>query len=246
MNTDWTIPEHFPRRFLPTGTTLFREGDFGICMYLIVNGRLQVSKQVTVGAEKVLSILGPGQYVGEMSLLTGAKRSATVTALADTEVIEIDQEGFVQLLHDQPRAGLDLMRQMAHRLEQTNEELVLMALEAALVQRSPKRFQRLSQRMRFVAMGSFASEKAAEVLRIASERAASVSQPALVTCLLRLGRTRDALVYLIETANPRDILDLVMPFAGLVQWDISPAVEVQETLVPTVFPEEPSPSFLPP
>ena len=95
---DWTMAGHYPRRRLPAGTTLFHEGDLGASMYLVVEGSLQVSKRVIEGAERVLSTLGAGQYVGEMSLLTGAKRSATVRTVEASEVIEIDQPTFIDLL----------------------------------------------------------------------------------------------------------------------------------------------------
>jgi CRP-like cAMP-binding protein len=243
---DWAVDKHYPRKHVPAGSTLFREGDPGASMYLVAAGRLQVSKRVIEGADKVLSTLGVGQYVGEMSLLTGAKRSATVRALVDSEVIEIDQRAFVKLLHDQPEVGLDLMRQMAHRLEETNEELVLLALEVALAQREPRRLQRQEHRMRFVAIGSFASERTAEVLRLVSEQTSPTTHPALVTSLLLPGRTHRALVYIIETDKPRDIMDLVSPFAGLVQWEISPAIEVHEASSAGEFPPEAgSSSYLP-
>lgn len=229
---DWAIDEHYPKQHLPAGTTLFREGDFGTSMYLVIEGRLQVSKRVIEGAEKILSTLGAGQYVGEMSLLTGAKRSATVQAVADSEVIEIDQQAFVALLHDRPHVGMDLMRQMARRLEETNTELILLALEMALAQRAPQRLQPDSRRMRFVATGSFASDKAAEVMRLASAQATLTKSPALLTSLLLPGRTQQALVYIIETDDPRELMGLVSPFAGLVQWDISPAVELSQALPP--------------
>ncbi|GIX48244.1 MAG: hypothetical protein KatS3mg131_2455 [Candidatus Tectimicrobiota bacterium] len=247
MQAEWTLPPELPRRRLPAGTALFHEGEVGEHMYLVVDGRLQVSKQVVASADKVLSVLGPGQFVGEMSLLTGAKRSATVTALTDSEVAEIDREAFVQLLHDQPQAGLELMRQMAQRLEETNEELVLTALEAALMQRRPQRLQPAPQRLRFVATGSFAAEKAGEVLRLAGEHAASGQHPAIVASLWRPGRVQDALIYIVETDNPRDLLELVWPFAGLVHWDITPALDVQ-ALAPAAAPKEearPAPFLLP-
>ena len=129
-------------------------------------------------------------------------------------------------LPEQPQIGLDLMRQMARRLDKSNEELVLLALEVALGQRAPQRAQSGSQRMRFVATGSFEGEQAAEVRRIASEQAAQTVNPALVTSLLLPGRTHRALVYVIETDSPRDLMELVSPFGGLVQWDIAPAIEV--------------------
>jgi CRP-like cAMP-binding protein len=228
---DWATAERYPRRHLPAGATLFSEGDFGETMFLVVKGSLQVSKQVIEGADKVLSTLDVGQYVGEMSLLTSAPRSATVKALDETEVIEIDQQAFVQLLHEQPLVGLDLMRQMAHRLQETNEQLILAALEAALAQRKPTHVQPESRRMRFVATGSFVSEKTAEVLRVAATQAQMAKNQALVTSLLRAGRAHEALIYIIETENPQDILELILPFMGLVQWDICPALEVTQVVM---------------
>jgi CRP-like cAMP-binding protein len=230
---DWTFSDRYPKKHLPAGTTLFHEGDFGDNMYLVVQGNLQISKRVIEGAEKVLATLGIGQYAGEMSLLTGARRSATVKALADTDVLEIDQHTFTQLLHDQPEVGLELMRQMAERLHETTEELILTALEMALLQRDPRRMAIGSRRMRFVAVGSFASDKTSEVLRLATEQALLAKHPALVASLVRPGRCHEALVYIIETDNPRDILELMAPFTALVQWDVSPAMEVDEALAVT-------------
>jgi len=203
-------------------------------MYLVIEGSLQISKRVIEGAERVLTTLGVGQYVGELSLLTGAQRNATVRAVEDTTVVEIDQDAFMQLLRDRPQVGLDLMRQMAHRLQETTEDLVLTALEAALAQRGPQRVQVRSRRMRFVATGSFARDKTVEVLRLAAEQTPLAKNPALVTSLIRPGRTQAALLYIIETDDPRDLLELITPFIGLVQWDISPAMEIDSALIATV------------
>src|SRR5215470_18973697 len=130
-------------------------------MYFVVQGSLQISKRVIQGADKVIATLGAGQYVGELSLLTGAQRNATMRAVEETEVVEIDQEAFLELIHDQPHVGLDLMRQLAHRLHETTEELIFTALEVALAQREPHRMSSGSRRMRFIATGSFAGEKTA-------------------------------------------------------------------------------------
>jgi hypothetical protein len=186
------------------------------------------------GADKVIATLSVGQYAGELSLLTGAQRNATIRAVEETEVVEIDQEAFLQLIHEQPRVGLDLMRQLAHRLHATTEELILTALEVALAQRKPSRMALGSQRLRFIATGSFLSEKTAEVLRLAMEQAPLANSPALVTSLIRPGRTQDALIYLLETDDPSDLLELITPFMGLVQWDIAPVLELDVALAATV------------
>lgn len=221
------------RRRLSAGTTLCREGDFGNTMYLVTAGSLQISKRLIEGAEKVIATLGVGQYAGELSLLTGAQRSATMRATVETEVIEIDQEAFMQLLHDQPQVGLELMQQMARRIHETTEALILTELEIALAQRSPRRVQPGSRRMRFVATGSFASEKTTEVLRLAAERLALHHNPVMLTSFMRPGRTHEALIYILETDDPRDLLALIAPFTGLVQWDISPALDIDAAAAET-------------
>ena len=88
--------------------------------------------------------------------------------------------------------------------------------------------------MRFVATGSFPDEKTAEVLRLAAEQAPLANNPALVTSLIRPGRTQEALVYVLETDDPSDLLELITPFMGLVQWDIAPALELDIALAATV------------
>ena len=230
---DWMASDRYKRRQVPAGMTLCHEGDFGDTMYFVVQGSLQISKRVIQGADKVIATLGDGQYAGELSLLTGAQRNATIRAVEETEVVEIDQEAFLQLIHEQPRIGLDLMRQLAHRLHATTEELILTALEGALAQREPPRMPSGGRRMRFIATGSFPGEKTAEVLRLAAERAPLANTPALITSLIRPGRTQDALVYVLETDEPSDLLELITPFIGLVQWDISPALEIDVTLAAT-------------
>ena len=88
--------------------------------------------------------------------------------------------------------------------------------------------------MRFLATGSFPSEKTAEVLRLAAEQAPLAKSPTLVASLLCPGRTQGALVYVLETDAPSDLLALIAPFMGLVQWDISPALDIDATLAATV------------
>jgi CRP-like cAMP-binding protein len=231
---DWMTSDRYKRRHVPAGATLCHEGDFGDTMYFVVQGSLQISKRVIQGADKVIATLGDGQYAGELSLLTGAQRNATISAVEETEVVEIDQEAFLQLIHEQPRVGLDLMRQLAHRLHATTEELILTALEVALAQREPSRMPSGGRRMRFIATGSFPGEKTAEVLRLAAEQAPLANSPTLVTSLIRPGRNQEALVYILETDDPSDLLELITPFMGLVQWDIAPALGLDIALAATV------------
>jgi hypothetical protein len=94
-----------------------------------------------------------------------------------------------------------------------------------------------------VATGSFASEHTAAVLRMAAEPTPLAKSPVLLTSLIRPGRTQEALLYILETDDPRDLLELITPFMGLVHWDISPALEIDAALPVPLQAEERAPTF---
>ncbi|MCX5512219.1 hypothetical protein C3941_09110 [Kaistia algarum] len=71
------------------GTVMMSEGEFGTFMVAILSGQLEVSVVGTRHPTREVAVLGPGEIVGEMSLLTGDRRAASVTALEPTRVVEI-------------------------------------------------------------------------------------------------------------------------------------------------------------
>ncbi len=77
-------------------------GDFGVAMYAIVTGRVQV-RLVLEGVERDVAGLGPGDIVGEMSLMTGARRNATVTALSTVTALEITKVALEEILAQAPQ-----------------------------------------------------------------------------------------------------------------------------------------------
>ena len=95
------------------------EGQRGREFYLILSGRAVVSR----GGRKVAE-LGPGQYFGEMSLLDGAPRNATVTAAGPTTLLVLDQREFAALLDTTPGVARKLLTQMAGRLRVADEKAV--------------------------------------------------------------------------------------------------------------------------
>jgi CRP-like cAMP-binding protein len=88
-------------RFLsfPKGATPIEEDAPGTSMFVIARGK--VSVRVT-GDAAPIATLGPGDIVGEMSLLTGARRSATVTALEPVEVLEVNKDALAHVLSQSP------------------------------------------------------------------------------------------------------------------------------------------------
>ena len=213
---------------VPAGAIVFHEGEPGDSMYLLVRGSLEIVKQVTGESVKVLAHLGEGSYFGEMSLLTGVRRSATAKTLEECEILEIGPDRFSSLVRERPETVLDLMRQMAQRLYQADEDLVLQSLELALLQRRPEALTTFSHHMVFVATGSFDVAQTREVVDIARRQAEDLKRLQVTANLLRLGRGDDSLIYVVETDRYHDLLQVIAPFTGLVTWDITPAVRMDD------------------
>ena len=85
------------RRSLEPGEVLFRTGDRGDALYIVANGKVEVVDD-TVGDARPLAELGEGQTFGEMALLSGGPRTATVMAIDATEVMEIERKDFRDLM----------------------------------------------------------------------------------------------------------------------------------------------------
>jgi hypothetical protein len=101
---------------LPAQSWLFREGDAGDRLYLVVSGRLRIVAERD-GRERVLTTLGPGAALGELAVLTGAPRSASVQAVRDTELLELEGGRFAELLRRDPELGVGLAQALAERLQ---------------------------------------------------------------------------------------------------------------------------------
>lgn len=84
------------------GEKIVREGEPGADLYLVERGQVSVTLE-SAGTPRELARLGPGDFFGEMSLTTGAPRSATVVALGDVEAVRLDKETFREVLARDPR-----------------------------------------------------------------------------------------------------------------------------------------------
>jgi len=100
---------------LPSGHTLFRQGDPGESLYALVSGRVAIRAERD-GEEVVIGEAGRGETIGEMALLTGEPRSATVVAIRDTVLVRLPRGAFDRLLEDHPRMALGLSRLLVERL----------------------------------------------------------------------------------------------------------------------------------
>jgi len=105
---------------LDGGRVLFREGDAGDDVYIVINGRLRVVATDVEGRERALEEVGRGQAVGEVSLLTGEPRSATVYAVRDSDLLRLSRAAFEELARLHPHAMLAIARAAAWRLRRSS------------------------------------------------------------------------------------------------------------------------------
>jgi len=108
---------------LPTNGVLFVAGDPGDSMYAILEGSLKVAVISAEGTEQLLAILGPGNVVGEMALLDGQPRSATVQAIKASRVARIDKADFDRYADQHPAVYRHMLALVSQRLRQANDVL---------------------------------------------------------------------------------------------------------------------------
>ena len=109
------------------GEVIFREGDPGDEMYVVVAGKVRISKQVEGVGEEALSILEPGSYFGEMAMIDDAPRSADALAHAACALAAIRREDLDQLMFIDKDLAYDLLwtlvRTLTARLRETNDKI---------------------------------------------------------------------------------------------------------------------------
>ncbi|MFC1544148.1 cyclic nucleotide-binding domain-containing protein [Gemmatimonadota bacterium] len=108
--------------FFGRGEVLIRQGDEGDSFYIIQQGRVQVSVAGEVGGvEMPVAVLASRDFFGEMSLLAGDRRTATVRALEDTRVIIIDKDDFAGIIQDNPTIAAEMATIYYRRTEELSE-----------------------------------------------------------------------------------------------------------------------------
>lgn len=119
-----SIAELATKSFYPKGNLIIREEDQeGHAFYLIASGTAQVVISSSDHRDTILSILSSGDFFGEMSLLDGEPRSASVRVESDAEVVVIQRSDFVRLLHKMPELSLALLTHLSLRLRRSNRQI---------------------------------------------------------------------------------------------------------------------------
>ena len=120
----------------PPGEVVVREGAPGVSMYIIKSGLVEVRKKdPATGIDFLVAQLSEGAAVGEMSLLTGEKRSATVVAFSDCEVVEIGKAVVAKSLKENPQLVAMLGEILAKRRMETEGILAESLPKTTLIER---------------------------------------------------------------------------------------------------------------
>lgn len=108
---------------LPRGQAVFHEGDPGDRLYIIRSGKVKLGRRSVDGRENLLSVLGPGEMFGELSLFDPGPRTATASAVADARLFELSHGELISWMERYPAVASHLLGALARRLRRTNEAL---------------------------------------------------------------------------------------------------------------------------
>ncbi len=108
---------------ISAGEVLFREGEVGNEMYILIEGEAEITIS-GVFFEKC----EPGMFVGELAVIDGSPRYATVTALTDCKFVVVDSKRFHFLVDEAPSFAIDVMRVMAKRIRSCDQRILALAL----------------------------------------------------------------------------------------------------------------------
>jgi CRP/FNR family transcriptional regulator, cyclic AMP receptor protein len=108
---------------LERGDVLFREGDQGNRLYVIGEGKIKLGVTSVDGRENLLAVLGPGEMFGELSLFDPGPRTATATAVAETQLIALGHDELTSFLSGRPAVAANMLAALARRLRRTNDSL---------------------------------------------------------------------------------------------------------------------------
>jgi CRP/FNR family transcriptional regulator len=110
-------------RSFPAGVRVFHEGDRSDACYLVRSGDLRVTREHPDGRAIALATLGPGDLFGELAMLDGEARSASVETLSDAELLALPAADVRRLLADHPEISVKLIAALTRRLRETNERV---------------------------------------------------------------------------------------------------------------------------
>jgi CRP/FNR family cyclic AMP-dependent transcriptional regulator len=116
------------RRSAPRGSTIMAAGDLTDTLYIVISGRLKVMMGDADGKEVILTIIGPGEFFGEMGLIDDNPRSASVVAIEPCELLSITKRDFKKSMAENFEMATAVMRGLVRRLREADRKIGSLAL----------------------------------------------------------------------------------------------------------------------
>ncbi len=106
---------------LSRGEHLFLEGDDGDSLYVVIDGKMKLTRAAADGRENLLSVIGPGEMFGELSLFDPRPRTSSASAVTDAVLASLKHEALMPWLRERPDVSLHMLRALAQRLRRAND-----------------------------------------------------------------------------------------------------------------------------
>ena len=119
------------RKKYKKGSIILLEEETGAALFVIISGKVKIVRTDDEGREVILSILGENDFFGEMSILDGLSRSASVVAITKTELFMIHRRDFLKLMQDVPSVAISLLKEMTMRLRKADSQIKSLSLKDA-------------------------------------------------------------------------------------------------------------------
>jgi len=123
-----TVCERIVERKFKKNNLIIFEDDVGNSLFIIKKGRVKISHISSDGAEAILAILGQGDFFGELSVIDGLGRSASVTSIDDVELIMLRRADFLEILQSIPKIAVSLLKELAGRIRKSDTHIRTLSL----------------------------------------------------------------------------------------------------------------------
>jgi CRP/FNR family cyclic AMP-dependent transcriptional regulator len=107
----------------PRGSSIFSEGELGDRLYIVLSGKVKLGRHSPDGRENLLSVLGPSDMFGELSVFDPGPRTSSATAVTDVELYTMERNTLLEWIRQHPEIAEQLLRVLARRLRRTNNSL---------------------------------------------------------------------------------------------------------------------------
>ena len=107
----------------PRGTTIFNEGEPGDRLYIIIDGKVKLARHSSDGRENLLTIMGPSDMFGELSIFDPGPRTSAAVCVTEVTAASMNSDLLHRWIDDHPDISAQLLRMLARRLRRTNNSL---------------------------------------------------------------------------------------------------------------------------